>query len=163
MVAACLPAGLRSASRDPQAGYSIATVLWSGDDDDSVGIDDDLAYTRRTDARARSDEEWEAMGEDAMALLGLVNTWIGLIREQGREKQEGQLDQVLEDLGPMPSPLQRPGALSMWVGALINPLPSLGVAYEVRPALLKACSSEERIALATDAIDASIEYLRLKE
>ena len=76
------------------------------------------------------------MGEDAMALLGLVNTWIGLIREQGRETQEGQLDQVLEDLGPMPSPLQRPGALSMWVGALINPLPSLGVAYEVRTVTL---------------------------
>jgi hypothetical protein len=90
-------------------------------------------------------------------------TRAGLTREHGVARSGRRWGRILEDLGPMPSPLQRPGALSMWVGALINPLPSLGVAYEVRPALLKACSSEERIALATDAIDASIEYLRLKE
>ena len=128
--------GLRSASRHPRAGYSVANVMWSEDDDDSTGLDDELAYTRRADARARTDEQWEALGEAAIGLLGLVNTWLGLVRD-GRERQEGQIDQVLEDLGPMPQPMQRPGALSLWVGALINPLPSLGVAWEVRPGLLK--------------------------
>ena len=35
--------------------------------------------------------------------------------------------------------------------ALINPLPSLGVAWEVRPGLLKAMSSDERVRLAVAA------------
>ena len=44
--------------------------------------------------------------------------------------------------------------------ALINPLPSLGVAWEVRPGLLKAMSSDERVRLAVAAIKASIEHLQ---
>ena len=46
------------------------------------------------------------------------------------------------------------------VQALINPLPSLGVAWEVRPGLLKAMSSDERVRLAVAAIKASIEHLQ---
>ena len=49
--------------------------------------------------------------------------------------------------------------LSMWVGGLINPLPGMGVAWEVRPGLLKAMSSAERVTLAVAAIKASIEHL----
>ena len=48
----------------------------------------------------------------------------------------------------------------LWVAALINPLPSLGVAWEVRPGLLKAMSSDERVRLAVAAIKASIEHLQ---
>ena len=44
--------------------------------------------------------------------------------------------------------------------ALINPLPSLGVAWEVRPGLLKAMSSDERVRLAVAAIKASIAHLQ---
>jgi hypothetical protein len=100
------------------------------------------------------------MGEEAQELVGLVGVWMRLVREGGHERSEGQLQTVLEDLGAMPSPDQRPGALAMWVGALINPLPSLGVAPEVRPALLRAMSSEQRVELAVEAIQASIAHLR---
>jgi hypothetical protein len=42
---------------------------------------------------------------------------------------------------------------------LINPLPSLGVAWEVRPAILKAVTQATRVQLAVDGIRASIKHL----
>jgi hypothetical protein len=48
----------------------------------------------------------------------------------------------------------------VWVGALINPLPGLGVAWEIRPAMLAATSAQERMEVAMAGIEASIENLR---
>jgi hypothetical protein len=45
------------------------------------------------------------------------------------------------------------------VGALINPLPALGVAMEIRPKLLTAVSAEERIEIARDGIYRSIRHM----
>lgn len=97
----------------------------------------------------------------AQELVTNVDIWLRLVQEGGHERTAGQVQAILEDLGPMPNPDQRPGALAMWVGALINPLPSLGVAWEVRPALLRAMSSEQRVELAIEAIEASIAHLML--
>ena len=68
------------------------------------------------------------------------------------------------------APMCAPGSLvegnatcgsELFVGkALINPLPSLGVVWEVRPGLLKAMSSDKRVRLAVAAIKASIEHLQ---
>ena len=119
----------------------VATIRWCEDDDDSVsswaaqvadsqphGSAEDVYYSRRIDARARTDEEWIEIGWKATFLAGLVDTWTGLVRTGGYENIDGQLDQLFTDLGSMPSPTQRPGALSMWVGALINPLPKCAAA-----------------------------------
>ena len=66
---------------------------------------------------------------------------------------------VLSDLGPIP-PESQPGERALWVAALINPLPGLGVAIECRPALLTARSSAERLRVVTRVIEQSIETLR---
>ena len=48
-----------------------------------------------------------------------------------RERAPGQLDKILNDLGPMPE-CELPDEVAFWVGALVNPLPALGVCKEVR-------------------------------
>jgi hypothetical protein len=89
----------------------------------------------------------------------LVTAWCNLVRAGGHEKQDGQLDAVLKDLGGMPD-ASLPGARAVWVAALINPLPGLGVAWEIRPAMLAAGSSAERLEVAIAGITASIENLQ---
>lgn len=86
----------------------------------------------------------------------LVDTWIQLARD--RERQSGQIEQLLLDLGPIPSH-EDPTDLAFWIGALINPLPAMGVATEIRPALLTAPDVEKRIKIAHDGIIKSINHM----
>lgn len=53
----------------------------------------------------------------------LVEKWIALARTH--QQFEGQIDRILNDLGPMPPP-EEPSNRAFWVGALINPLPGMG-------------------------------------
>ena len=62
----------------------------------------------------------------------LVSEWIDLVRENKREKEADQIANVLRDLGPMPDP-DDADDLALWTAALVNPLPALGVAVEIRP------------------------------
>ncbi len=121
-------------------------------------------------------EEKEVQGEDRMAVArailkakeltspnanmknnnSLIDRWIELAKEN--EKQSGQIDQLLEDLGEIPAE-DEPSERALWVGALINPLPAMGVAMEVRPALLTATSAEKRVEVACDGILKSIRHM----
>lgn len=83
----------------------------------------------------------------------LVDRWLDLARK--RERKPGQIDQLLVDLGPMPE-WKMPTECAMWVGALINPIPALGVALEIRPKLLIAKTAEARTQIALDGIWNSI-------
>jgi Lon protease-like protein len=87
----------------------------------------------------------------------LVNMWLELARK--RERKPNQIDQLLDDLGPMPS-WKDPSECAFWVGALINPIPALGVALEIRPKLLLAKTAEERTQVALDAIWNSIQHMQ---
>lgn len=87
---------------------------------------------------------------------GLVDRWIELAREN--ERHPGQIDQLLKELGEMPLSTH-PSDLAFWVGALINPLPSLGVAMEIRPALLMATTANERMEVALHGIRSSIKHM----
>ena len=133
-----------------EEGYSVCRILWfdaesagegvdSADDDDIVFDDDEGSGA--VDASEEDEEASLALAIDSEALAELVAEWSELVKSGGHEKQDGQLKGVLADLGPMPEP---PGQRAMWVAALINPLPGLGVAYEIRPAMLDARSVEER-------------------
>jgi hypothetical protein len=93
----------------------------------------------------------------AEALGPLIARWKDLVRG-GRERSVGQLDRILTDLGPMPPPAD-PDELALYVAALINPLPALGVAYEIRPAMLVAKSAAERLQIAKVGIEKSIGHL----
>lgn len=52
------------------------------------------------------------------------------------------------------------GARAIWIASLVNPLPTLGVCMEIRPAMLACKNDYDRITLATVAIRSSIDNLR---
>lgn len=93
----------------------------------------------------------------AAELTGLIERWISLARQC--ELRPGQIDLLLEDIGPVSPPAYEPSERAFWVGALINPLPELGVAKGVRPALLMATSAQERVDVAYDGILESIRHM----
>ena len=88
----------------------------------------------------------------------LVDEWEELVRNGGRERSPGQLDGVLRDLGPIPdAAAERARAVDRRV---INPLPALGVALEVRPAALMAPTAEMRLQVVEMGLQDSIERLK---
>ena len=112
-------------------------------------------------ARVRWLEEMEgtaATTARAEELDDLVEQWIGLVRSTGREREPGQMAKLLADLGPMPS-AQYADDRALYVAALINPLPALGVALEIRPAALAARTALERLEVAKRGIKDSIARL----
>jgi hypothetical protein len=88
--------------------------------------------------------------------VSLIERWIDLATEN--ERQSGQIDKLVKELGDMPKE-DEPTEMSFYIGSLINPIPAMGVAMEIRPALLMAESAEERIQIAHDAIVRSIKHM----
>ena len=104
----------------------------------------------------------EANARAAAALAPLVSEWKALVREGGHERRKGQLDLIESHIGPMP-PSGEPARVAAWVAALITPIPALGVAYEIRPALLMARDTRGMLRVARDGIVTSIERLRPRD
>jgi len=94
----------------------------------------------------------------AKTLVSLVEEWQKCLQRAGAERFEGQLRSILDDLGPMPSP-EDAGELALWAAALVNPLPALGVAYEIRPSVLSAKSVSTRLSAVLEGIRSSIRHL----
>lgn len=69
---------------------------------------------------------------------------VRLVVEGDHERHQDQLSNLFRDLGPIPPP-EDCDDRAMWVAALINPLPALGVALEIRPAVLSAQSTTTRL------------------
>jgi hypothetical protein len=86
----------------------------------------------------------------------LIARWIELAKLN--ERIPGQIDKLLQQLGDIP-PEYEPSERAFWVGALINPLPGMGVAMEIRPALLLSKRAEERVQIALDGILKSIRHM----
>jgi ATP-dependent protease La (LON) substrate-binding domain len=93
----------------------------------------------------------------ARILPNLINEWIVLARHH--ERHPYQIDTILNDIGTIPT-CEEPTNLSFWIGALINPLPALGVAYEIRPSLLLAETAEERVDIVIEGIQKSIRHMQ---
>ena len=133
-------------------GATIARVRWVADEDRPEGpevLPEFLSDLQETEGRAE-------------LLLVLLDQWLKLARDGGHERREGHLDGILQELGPRPPPT-RPSALAMFAGALVNPMPGLGVAKEVRASLLKAVTAAERLELVTAALRDSIKRLRFAD
>lgn len=81
---------------------------------------------------------------EILRIQPLIDQWMALVREKKRERQEGQLELILQNLGPKP-PATLPWAFALWLAGLINPLPALGVALEIRPAVLSARTLDEAL------------------
>lgn len=93
------------------------------------------------------------------ALGPLVSEWIELVRSTQREREDGQLDQILLDLGGMPD-AENVDDRAFWTVALINPIPAMGVAREVRANVLEAKESLPRVEAVHAAIVDSIKQMR---
>lgn len=118
---------------------------------DGTNLDDSLTTTGQVLKMARE-------------LESLVEEWKSLVISEGWQRYHGQLAQTLSTIGEMPAADDVAGAVdrALWVGALINPLPGMGVAPEIRPALLENAASEDYLLIlrtATHGIRQSIEYL----
>ena len=94
----------------------------------------------------------------ARILPDLIHEWIVLARTN--ERYIGQIDALLNDIGTIPPPPEEPTNISFYVGALINPLPAMGVALEIRPSLLLADTPEERVDVAIAGITKSIRHMQ---
>jgi Lon protease-like protein len=122
---------------------------------------------------SKQEEQEEEAGEKPIALAqammkgrelkrgiddgaSLIDRWIELAKQN--ERQPGQIDRLVQELGEIPHSTT-PSELSFWVGALINPLPAMGVALEIRPALLMAKTANDRMEVALHGIRTSIKHM----
>ena len=112
--------------------------------------------TEPVDAINRAKVQAQKFLSSGVNAESLVEQWIKLAKEN--ERQPGQIDALLEDIGKAPSP-EQPSELAFWIGALVNPLPGMGVAMEIRPQLLMARTAEERVLVALKGISESIQHM----
>eukprot|EP00816_Leptocylindrus_hargravesii_P002463 CAMPEP_0196804110 /NCGR_PEP_ID=MMETSP1362-20130617/3621_1 /TAXON_ID=163516 /ORGANISM="Leptocylindrus danicus, Strain CCMP1856" /LENGTH=290 /DNA_ID=CAMNT_0042176135 /DNA_START=319 /DNA_END=1191 /DNA_ORIENTATION=+ len=146
---------------DANASSNSAESIGFDMNDESLGTDHEDEELLESLSRAK-DKAKELIGDSDVAIEGSnagvnrIDQWIELAREN--ERQPNQIDLLLKDLGEMPG-VHRPTDLAFWIGALINPLPAMGVAMEVRPALLMADTAEERMEIASDAMVRSIRHM----
>ncbi len=70
------------------------------------------------------------------------------------------LKRVMKELGERPNPRTDPTDFCFWGGALINPLPALGVSLEIRGNLLEVRTLEERLRILEAGLVRSIQNLK---
>ena len=93
----------------------------------------------------------------AADLRSACSEWISAVKDHGWERQAGQMDEVTRSLGEAPD---APDRLSLWAAALINPLPPLGVAPEIRLQAIEATEPLARMRIVLCACEASLERMR---
>lgn len=163
-----------STNKNGSGGWTIAKVRYltsseeehdeimrSNGNNRSPGCNESSFYDRAAVARAQlKSNEFTVPNSRMPHNHSLVDRWIDLARR--RERFPGQIDDLLESLGEIPPP-EEPTERSFWIGALINPIPAMGVALEIRPALLTATKAETRIDIALDGITRSIRHMSVLE
>lgn len=70
------------------------------------------------------------------------------------------LKRAIAELGERPDPRTNPTHFCFWGGALINPLPALGVSLEIRGNLLEVRTLEERLTILEAGLVRSIQNLK---
>ena len=129
-----------------------------------------LRFRQHADGYACAQAEWmldasPPSAEDAHAALVLgrelrcaIDAWVEQVRRRGREREPGQLERLLAQLGAVPPPSE-PEALGFWAAAVVNPLPPLGLAAEVRPSCLSCDESAQRLRLCLAAVEESMAHV----
>lgn len=90
-------------------------------------------------------------------IISSLENWKALVQSE----RPDLLATILRDLGPMPAP-NRPGSFALWAAALLNPLPPLSVAPEIRVDVLAAESAHEALCIVKAAIENSVQYLHVQ-
>ena len=67
---------------------------------------------------------------------------------------------VAADGMPDTPPPSRPNVRALWIAGVMNPMPALGVALEIRPSVLTARSTERRLMLVDQGLRDSISRLQ---
>ena len=166
-----------------QDGYTVANVQWlslptrsnvpivvnnsnSSNNEQIAGGSHVEDLNTTTDAVDGNEEE-QIILEMARALAPLVDEWKTLVRTGGWQRYSGQIRRCLQEIGPIPDPLDVGGAVdrALWVAALINPLPALGVAPEIRPSVLEHANDNPKKALeiTTEGIERSLDHIKPNE
>ena len=96
-------------------GWTEAKVIYFDSADEEALEDADMLNRAKTQAKT--------FLAPNMSGESFVDQWIKLARQN--ERQTGQIDTLLEDIGDPPSP-EEPSELAFWIGALVNPLPGMG-------------------------------------
>jgi hypothetical protein len=106
-------------------------------------------------------EQLEETKRLSRTLPGLVNEWkTQVLRAQATDL--AGLETRCAVIGDMP-PENALTERALWIAALINPLPALGVSLEIRPAMLSVANGYLRMVLACEAIQSSIDHLSGKK
>lgn len=135
-----------------EQGWSQADVKFLSSAEEEAAQDDVMSKAVAMQQAMEFSDPNNSMNESK----SLVDMWLDLARTN--ENFPGQIDQLLQDLGDMP-PWEEPSECAFWVGALINPTQSLGLAFEMRPKLLAAKTAQERTQIVLDAIWNSIQRM----
>mmetsp|Transcript_22119 Transcript_22119/g.32908 ORF Transcript_22119/g.32908 Transcript_22119/m.32908 type:complete len:111 (+) Transcript_22119:263-595(+) len=102
-----------------------------------------------------SQEQKEEAKRLSSEIPSLVEQWLEQVFQSGKSDVDGMRERM-NSIGPMPDTV---GERAIWVGALINPIPPLGVCLEIRPAMLACKNDHQRMQLAIAAIQSSIDHL----
>ena len=89
----------------------------------------------------------------------MLDEWVREVVEGRWQRRPNHLRDVMAKLGDRPA-ADAPEALSLWAAALLNPLPGLGVCFEIRPEALELTSSEERLRLCITTAQQSLRMIR---
>ena len=99
------------------------------------------------------------MEDQALALHNtipeLLDEWVKLLI-QTEHTTPADLNSRLKEIGKMPDSIKD---RAIWVAALVNPIPPLGVCVEIRPAMLSCRNDHDRMVLAATALRSSIDHL----
>jgi len=127
--------------------------------DDAGGEEaDEGADAAERMARIVGEADREADRALSEELEGLVHQWKELVVSKGREREPNQIQNILQDIGDMP-PADQPMDRALWVAALINPLPALGVSLEIRPAVLCSPTASNALQIVHGGLTTSIAHL----
>lgn len=129
-------------------GYRNAAITWASDA--PPAITDDEAGAR--------DEEALRHAVLAREVQTVLKRWIAEVQHGRWERQDGQLEHVLASAGPMPAETELE-QLGLWGAAVVNPLPPLGVAPEIRINALEATDSVVRLRLLLAALETSLQAM----
>ena len=130
-------------------GYRNAAITWASDAP---------PVTTEDDAPGARDEEALRNTVLAREVRAVLKLWIAEVQNGRWERQDGQLEHVLASAGPMPAETELE-QLGLWGAAVVNPLPPLGVAPEIRINALEATDSVVRLRLLLAALETSLQAM----
>lgn len=106
-----------------------------------------------TNDNVEDEDDWKELAHQT---IQLYQKWEELVITNQWEQQKGQMQDIKTRLGPIPT-VDEPLRLALWIAAAINPMPGLGVAREIRLAVVAASSHKERLELLRDTLNLSID------